>query len=187
MKIPALLLSLALGCAAPLASASNPPAASPHAGGQDPQIKALAPERIEGLLAGKGLGYARAAELNGIPGPLHVLELADELGLSEPQRRDTQALYAQMLAQAKALGAGLVAAEAALDALLRGTGADAAQVLVQLQAIADIEARLRHTHLSAHLAQQKLLTPAQIQAYATLRGYHRTEAGHHHGQADHRH
>jgi Spy/CpxP family protein refolding chaperone len=180
MKTPALLLTLALGCAAPLALASNLPAPSPYAGEQDRQITALSPDRIEGLLAGKGLGYARAAELNGIPGPMHVLELAEGLGLSAQQRQQTEALYAQMLAQAKTLGAELIAAEAALDDLFRSTRIDDARVMAQLQAIAGIQAHLRHTHLSAHLAQQKLLTPGQIQAYSALRGYHGHAPAHGH-------
>ena len=33
-----------------------------------------------------GMGLALAAELNGYPGPAHVIELAKSLGLSEPQR-----------------------------------------------------------------------------------------------------
>jgi hypothetical protein len=32
------------------------------------------------------MGLALAAELNGYPGPAHVIELAKSLGLSEPQR-----------------------------------------------------------------------------------------------------
>ena len=59
---------------------------APYAGQDVREIKALSPERAEGLKAGAGLGYALAAELNGWPGPLHVLELADDLDLSSSQR-----------------------------------------------------------------------------------------------------
>jgi hypothetical protein len=34
---------------------------------------------------------AKAAELNGYPGPKHVLELAQQLQLTDAQRRDVQA------------------------------------------------------------------------------------------------
>ena len=49
---------------------------SPYAGQQARQVKALSKAEIEGLLAGRGLGYAKAAELNHYPGPRHVLDLA---------------------------------------------------------------------------------------------------------------
>ena len=38
------------------------------------------------------MSLALAAELNGYPGPLHVLELADRLGLSAEQRGKVQQL-----------------------------------------------------------------------------------------------
>ena len=172
MKTPALLLTLALGCAAPLASAGSLQAPSPYAGEQNRQIKALAPDRIEGLLAGRGLGYARAAELNGIPGPMHVLELADALDLTPQQRQATQSLYDSVQVQARALGTELVEAEAALDALFRAEVPDADAIQAQVQAIGAIDARLRHTHLAAHLAQKPLLSAEQIHRYTQLRGYH---------------
>ena len=50
------------------------------------EVKALSAEQMTALAAGRGMGSALAAELNGYPGPLHVLELADPLGLSEGQR-----------------------------------------------------------------------------------------------------
>jgi len=52
-------------------------------GGMIGQIKvsaknaALSVEQIEQYRAGAGMGYAKAAELNRYPGPMHVLELAD--------------------------------------------------------------------------------------------------------------
>lgn len=55
--------------------------------------KALSAEQIDGLSHGKGMGMAMPAELNGYPGPRHVLELASQLGLSEEQRARTQALF----------------------------------------------------------------------------------------------
>ena len=187
MHRPALLLAIALSASMAPAMAQRDVPVSPYVGEEIRQIKALAPERIEGLLAGKGLGYARAAELNGIPGPMHVLELADALELSPQQRSATQALYTQVLDQARPLGAQLVEAEAALDALLRSGRADADQVLVQLQRIAGIEARLRHVHLAAHLAQEPLLTPAQVQTYSALRGYHGPAPAHGHKPVHHGH
>ena len=59
-------------------------------------IKALSQDEDEGLLAGKGLGFAKAAELNGYPGPVHESELAEKLQLSDAQRTATSAISAEM-------------------------------------------------------------------------------------------
>jgi hypothetical protein len=61
-------------------------AQTPYAGMQSRSIKALSDQQIADLNAGRGMGLALAAELNGYPGPLHVLELADKLDLSADQR-----------------------------------------------------------------------------------------------------
>ena len=55
---------------------------SPYAGQEQRAIKALSDEEIRDLLDARGMGLAKAAELNSYPGPLHVLQLANELGLS---------------------------------------------------------------------------------------------------------
>ena len=55
---------------------------SPYAGMQSRAVKALTDQQIADLRAGRGMGLALAAELNGYPGPMHVLELADRLSLS---------------------------------------------------------------------------------------------------------
>src|SRR5262249_12751906 len=70
----------------------NPPA-SPYAGMEHRALKALSEQQIVDLKAGRGMGLALAAELNGYPGPAHVLELADALHLSDDQRTKTKALF----------------------------------------------------------------------------------------------
>jgi hypothetical protein len=55
---------------------------SAYAGLETRDIKALSAQQLADLQAGRGMGLAIAAELNGYPGPLHVFELADSLGLS---------------------------------------------------------------------------------------------------------
>ncbi len=42
------------------------------------------------------MSLAQAAELNGYPGPLHVLELADALELTPEQRARTQSLFKEV-------------------------------------------------------------------------------------------
>jgi len=60
-------------------------AESPYAGQQSRSIKALPEGDIAALQNGDGMGMAKAAELNGYPGPRHVLALAAELHLTEAQ------------------------------------------------------------------------------------------------------
>lgn len=160
---------LALASAAGTAGAAEP--ATHYAGQQVRDIKALDADLVAGLLAGRGLGYAKAAELNRYPGPLHVLELARSLGLSEPQMASTRGIHQRMEAAARALGADLVEAEAALDALFRDGAATPDAVDAALDTIAALQARLRGVHLKAHIEQRAVLGPEQVQRYVQLRGY----------------
>ena len=90
-------------------------AQTPYAGMQTRAIKALSEQQVSDLNAGHGMGLALAAELNGYPGPSHVLELADKLELSSDQRTRVQSLFDAMKAEAVPLGAKLLDQEAALD------------------------------------------------------------------------
>jgi Spy/CpxP family protein refolding chaperone len=164
-----------LACAAAMTGAATP---SPYAAHQDGPIKSLTPEEQSALLEGQGMGFAKAAELNGYPGPKHVLELADELALSAAQRDATQALFERMRAAARAGGAELLQAERALDALYSSRTATESLVKTQLGTIEALRARLRGVHLNAHLEQAALLTKHQSVQYAQLRGYR--PAGHRH-------
>lgn len=176
-----LLAALIALAAAPVMGTEG--ATSPYAGHEAREIKALSPEQIEGLLAGKGLGYAKAAELNGYPGPAHVLELEDGLGLSDEQLRATRALHARMEERAKALGAQVVAAEAKLEQSFQDGSVSAGSLQSSLARIAQLQAELRGVHMAAHLEQRRLLTPEQVARYQHLRGYHRG----HHGSPGHGH
>jgi hypothetical protein len=49
------------------------------------------------------MGMAKAAELNGYPGPAHVLTLANELELTKSQLEQVTAIYDRMNAAAKLL------------------------------------------------------------------------------------
>src|SRR5438046_1329161 len=59
---------------------------APYAGMQDRALKALSDQQLADLRAGRGMSLALAGELNGYPGPSHVLELADQLQLNDEQR-----------------------------------------------------------------------------------------------------
>ena len=152
----------------------------PYAGQQDRAISGLSEQRIEGLRAGRGLGYAKAAELNGWPGPMHVLELADQLGLDPEVRAKVEAIRAEMLSQSVPLGEKLIEAEMALDKLFTDGTPEAGAVHAATLRIGEIESRLRAAHLVAHVKTRPLLTDEQRAIYARERGY-----GRHHGKGSH--
>ena len=163
-------------------------AASPYAGEQSREIKALSADDVAGLRAGKGMGYAKAAELNGFAGPAHVLELADALRLTADQRARTEALFASMSAKASARGRALVDKERELDALFASRTITTERLATSLQAIGALQAEVREAHLEAHLAQVQILTAEQNARYADLRRYgrsaprgERSHGGHRHG------
>ncbi len=134
-------------------------------------IKALSSEDVEQYLSGAGMGYAKAAELNRHPGPMHVLELADQLKLTAEQRTATAKLMEAHKAEARKIGARLVAAERALDELFRG-GAVAGDALAQAVArTAVLEGEYRLAHLETHRRMRTLLSDAQLARYDALRGY----------------
>jgi len=64
----------------------------PYAGLEQRDIKALSERQMGDLRAVRGMGLALAAELNGYPGPLHVLEPSDKLGLSVEQKGEGAAV-----------------------------------------------------------------------------------------------
>ncbi|MDQ2653786.1 MAG: hypothetical protein M3Z20_12185 [Chloroflexota bacterium] len=146
---------------------------SPYAGEESRQIKALSPSEQADLLSGKGMGLAKAAELNGYPGPAHVLELAPQLELSAEQLATTRSLFASMEQQAKDLGRQLVEAEHSLDTQFASRQITAQQMDQSLAAIGGLQARIRSAHLVAHIEQERILSAEQNAMYAKLRGYER--------------
>lgn len=151
-------------------AAANAPA-QPYAGLAERPIKALSAKELEDLRAGRGMGLALAAELNGFPGPLHVLEHADALGLDPVQRAFAAALTARMRAAAIPLGEQLIDAETALDVLFRDGAATEASVAAATAAIGTTQGALRAVHLATHIEMRDALTPHQRAQYAMLRGY----------------
>jgi hypothetical protein len=146
-------------------------AQQPYAGFEARPIKALSDQQLIDLRAGRGMGLALAAELNGYPGPTHVLELAEPLGLSEAQRIKMQGLFAAMKAETVAVGEKLIAQEAELERLFASRTITETSLAATMQAISTTQAALRTAHLKYHLAAVTVLAPAQIDQYAELRGY----------------
>lgn len=157
------------GLLATVSALANP---SPYAGQEANAITSLSDAEIRGLLAGEGMGFARAAELHRHPGPKHVLDLAEELELSDQQLAQTQAVFDAMQARAIDLGTQLVAQEKALDELFAAGQVSPDALDHHLANIGATRAKLRGVHLHAHLAMRQLLTAEQVHRYDRLRGYH---------------
>jgi hypothetical protein len=144
---------------------------SKYAGEEKREIKSLSETDIEELQNGKGWGLAKAAELNGMPGPVHLLEMKDEIDLSAKQIRAIENLYKKMKQEAIPLGLELIELERELnDHFANRTITD--ELLRQiLQRIAQVHRQLRYVHLSAHLHTPDILKSEQIALYNKLRGY----------------
>jgi hypothetical protein len=143
----------------------------PYAGLEQRPLKALSQQEIEDLRAGRGMGFALPAELNGYPGPVHVLEHDGALKLTDEQRARTRALIEAMKAETIPLGERLIDQESALDRAF-ATRTISPQLLNELTgAIGATRATLRAAHLRYHLAQIELLSPDQVRRYTELRGY----------------
>lgn len=165
---------------AALLVSSSACAQSPYAGMETRGIKALSDAQIGDLQAGRGMGFALPAELNGYPGPLHVLELADKLSLSAEQRGKVQQLFDAMKNEAISVGAKLIAEEAELDRQFSARSITPDSLRRMTAQIASTQGALRDTHLKYHLSTAALLSPHQIAQYAQLRGYAgNAPSGHH--------
>ena len=145
--------------------------ATPYAGLQAREIKALPAEEARSLVEGEGMRFALAAELNGYPGPVHVLEHAAALQLTGAQQQATEALMQAHKAEARALGAQVVQAERELDRAFAQKTVDEPELARLTGRIGELQARLRAAHLRTHLQQTALLTQPQVARYQQLRGY----------------
>ena len=165
-----------------LTSAAAANAQTPYAGMQARPIKALSEQQVADLGAGRGIGLALAAELNGYPGPSHLLELADKLNLSTDQRAAIQRLFDSMKAEAVPLGSKLIEQEADLDTQFASHTVTPESLKASTAAVAATQGTLRETHLKYHLSTAALLSNGQMQRYAELRGYRGQAAPmqHHH-------
>jgi len=149
---------------------------SPYREQHQTGARGLSTQEVDDLVAGRGMGLARAAELNGYPGPRHVLDAARDgtLSLTPEQRLGVQRVFDVMERDAKRLGTRVVDEERALEAAFRGGSITEAELGDRVARLAVIQGELRQVHLRAHVATHALLTQAQRARYAELRGY----AGH---------
>ena len=146
---------------------------SPYRGQDQQEIKTLSDEDIQELRTGGGWGLAKAAELNGIPGPTHILEIveAGKLQLSGHQLNRIRDLYEEMKTKAIPLGLQLIDQERELNRKFADGNISEEELHGLLAQIADTTLQLRYAHLSAHLETPRILTPHQIVTYNQIRGY----------------
>ncbi len=148
----------------------------PYAGYEERPIKALSNERVAELLEGKGAGYALGGELNQYPGPRHVLDLAEDLDLTEEQEETVQGIFTEMQAEVKPLGRELLDLEERLGRAFRDEAIDEDSLAQLTEESAAVEGSLREAHLSAHLKTRDILSPEQVEEYDRLRGYPERDA-----------
>ena len=144
---------------------------SKYVGQEKRTIKSLSPDDISELKRGGGWGLAKAAELNGVPGPAHLLEMKDEIPLDAMQVSTITQIFEQMRKQAIRQGLKLIALEMELESHFQNRTITDAILRSSLDAIATARKQLRYIHLATHLKTPEILSEDQIGKYNLLRGY----------------
>jgi len=171
VKSRTLLLTLAISIPLSISAQHNHEAQTPYAGMQNRAIKSLSDNDIKELRRGGGWGLALAAELNGMPGPAHMLELKDQIALNMDQVTKTQALLDEMRKVAIPTGERLIFAESELENAFAKGAVDEASLRRLLAEAESVRTELRFIHLSQHYKTVQFLKPEQIKRYNILRGY----------------
>jgi Spy/CpxP family protein refolding chaperone len=118
---------------------------------------------------GRGFGLAFAADQNGYPGPMHVLELKERLTLSPEQEASARALMHVMFTESRPASGRLLEAEAKLRRLFAGGRADEASVRAAVGEVERLRGEVRLVHLLTHLKTRALLSEAQRRLYHEAR------------------
>lgn len=174
----AFCVTFALTVAVPASAADKHSHGQPYAGQQGRAISTLSAADIAALESGKGWGLAKPAELNGYPGPAHLLEMAEEVELTEEQIIEIEGVFKTMREEAVVAGRAWLDAEREVDRLFREGVADADSLDAALRVAAERHMALRQVHLNAHLKVTPLLSEHQRETYAMLRGYAGGHTGH---------
>ncbi len=171
MKLRTWLLTIAISIPLSISAQHNHGVQTPYAGMQNRAIKSLSDNDIKELRRGGGWGLALAAELNGMPGPAHMLELKEQIALNQDQVTKTQALLDDMRKAAIPTGERLIAAELALENAFAKGAVEEASLRRLLAEAESARTELRFIHLSQHYKTVQFLKPEQIKRYNILRGY----------------
>src|SRR6266581_1563350 len=116
---------------------------------------------------GRGFGLAFAADQNGYPGPMHVLE--DRLKLTADQEAKGRELMHAMFTESRPKGARLLEAEAKLRRLFAERVADEPAVRAAVAEVERARSEVRLVHLLTHLTTRDLLTEDQRRIYHEAR------------------
>jgi len=149
---------------------------SEYVGQESRRIKSLSDSDILDIQAGAGWGLAKVAELNGVPGPAHVLELQDKIELSDDQKEQIELLFDQMKAEAIQNGEKYIEIERILDDRFKTAVPDSKELEALVTQAGAVRAQLRFVHLNAHLKTVNVLSKEQIETYNSLRGYSSTDS-----------
>ncbi len=155
-------------------SAASSSQISPYSGQEIRDIKSLSDNDVQSLQNGTGEafgGIAKLAELNGYPGPRHVLDIAQELQLTDRQRMGIELIYQNMSNNAKSIGSAIIAIEQDMEEAFANKTITEENLIALLDKSANLYGQLRFVHLSAHLDTAQIMTTEQIQMYNEMRGY----------------
>ena len=155
-------------------SAASSSQISPYSGQEIRDIKSLSDNDVQSLQNGTGEafgGIAKLAELNGYPGPRHVLDIAQELQLTDRQRMEIELIYQNMSNNAKSIGSAIIGVEQDMDEAFANKTITEENLIALLDKSANLYGQLRFVHLSAHLDTAQIMTTEQIQMYNEMRGY----------------
>lgn len=147
---------------------------SPYADDKYMIITSMTDKDLQSLQNGTGeafSGLAKLAELNGYPGPRHVLDMASELKLDAEQKEKVDVIYQNMRSKAKEIGAKIIAIEKQMDDSFANKTMSANELEHMLDKSASYYSQLRYVHLSAHIETANVLKEDQINMYNNLRGY----------------
>ena len=142
-------------------------AGAPHDGHR--AAEACTTEFEQVIATGRGFGMAFAADQNGYPGPLHVLELRERLGLTADQVAKMETLMRDMFDQSRPKSARLLDAKAKLRRLFADGKADDGAVRTAVAEVERARSDVRLVHLLAHLRTRDLLFEQQRRAYHEAR------------------
>ena len=145
------------------------------------EIRGMTQQEIADLREGRGMGLARAAELNGYPGPRHLLDAEREgqLHLSPDQVRTVTRLFDTMARDAKRVGDRLLAEERDVEKEFRAGTITEPDLRGRVARIAALQGELRMIHLRTHLEARAVLSRHQLERYNELRGYTAGPVGEH--------
>jgi len=161
------VVGIAVTAAAAAASAQHGHGGAGAVGHQMAQACATEFEKVVG--EGRGFGLAFAADQNGYPGPMHVLELRDRLKLTADQEAKARDLMHAMFAESRPKSARLLEAEARLRRLFAERAADEAAVRAAVAEVERARSEVRLVHLLAHLKTRDLLSEDQRRLYHEAR------------------